>query len=100
MPGGTEDAAASIGAVDVFVLRRVTGQRFVHLGGSGRGEGWAGIVEVTIDDELSLAEAFQTGKPVSLAHSARDLVFGPYYARAAAIVPVLPDVVVVFGVGE
>ena len=50
MPGSTEDAAASIGAADVFVLRRVTGQRFVHLGGSGRGEGWAGIVEVTIDD--------------------------------------------------
>jgi hypothetical protein len=100
MPGGAEDAAASIGAADVFVLRRVTGQRFVHLGGSGRGEGWAGIVEVSIDDELSLGEAFQTGKPVSLAHADRDLVFGPYYAHAAAIVPVLPDVVVVFGVGE
>jgi hypothetical protein len=100
MPGGTEDAAASIGATDVFVLRRVTGQRFVHLGGSGRGEGWAGIVEVTIEDEKPLAEAFRTGRPVSLAHGARDLVFGPYYACAAAIVPVLPDVVVVFGVSE
>lgn len=100
MPGGTEDAAASIGATDVFVLRRVGGQRFVHLGGSGRGEGWAGIVEVTIDDEKPLAEALRTGKPVSLAHGARDLVFGPYYAAAAAIVPVPPDVVVVFGAGE
>ncbi|HWB22115.1 MAG TPA: hypothetical protein VG652_04450 [Gaiellaceae bacterium] len=100
MPGGTEAAAASIGATDVFVLRRVTGQRFVHLGGSGRGEGWAGIVEVAIDDEKPLARAFETGKPVSLDHGSRDLVFGPYYARAAAIVPVLPDVVVVFGVGE
>jgi hypothetical protein len=78
----------------------VTGQRFVHLGGSGRGGGWAGIVEVTIDDEQPLAEAFTTGKPVTLAHGGRDLIFGPYYARAAAIVPVLPDVVVVFGVGE
>jgi hypothetical protein len=100
MPGGTDDAAASIGAADVFVLRRVSGQRFVHLGGSGRGEGWAGIVEVAIDDEKPLAEALQTGKPVSLDHGARDLIFGPYYARAAAIVPVLPDVVVVFGSGE
>jgi hypothetical protein len=100
MPGSTDAAAASIGAADVFVLRRVTGQRFVHLGGSGRGEGWAGIVEVTIDDEKPLAEALQTGRPVSLAHGTRDLVFGPYYARAAAVVPVLPDVVVVFGVGE
>lgn len=100
MPAGTEEAAASVGAADVFVLRRVSGQRFVHLGGSGRGEGWAGIVEVAIDDEKPLAEALRTGRPVSLAHGARDLVFGPYYARAAAIVPVLPDVVVVFGVGE
>jgi len=100
MSGGAEEAAASIGAADVFVLRRVTGQRFVHLGGSGRGEGWAGIVEVTIDDEKPLAEALQTGRPVSLAHGGHDLVFGPYYARAAAIVPVLPDVVVVFGIGE
>ena len=82
------------------MLRRVTGQRFVHLGGAGRGEGWAGIVEVTLEDEAPLAEALRTGKPVRLQHGGRDLVFGPYYAHAAAIVPVLPDIVVVFGVGE
>ena len=35
-----------VGAADLFVLRRVAGERFVHFGGSGRGEGWAGIVEV------------------------------------------------------
>jgi hypothetical protein len=80
------------------VLRRVAGQRFVHLGGAGRGEGWAGIVEVTLEDEASLSDALRTGKPVRLAHSGRELVFGPYYAHAVAIVPVLPDIVVVFGV--
>jgi len=82
------------------VLRRVSGQRFVQLGGHGRGEGWAGIVEVSLGEEAPLAQALQTGRTVRLAHDDRELVFGPYYARAAAIVPVLPDIVVVFGVGD
>jgi hypothetical protein len=90
-------AAASVGAPDLFVLRRVAGPRFVHFGGSGRGNGWAGLVEIALDDEAPLAKALATGRPVRLEHGGRDLVFGPYYARAAAIVPVPPDVVVVFG---
>ena len=39
-------AAASVGAADLFVLRRVTDSQFVHFGGSGRGAGWAGLIEV------------------------------------------------------
>ncbi len=101
VPSSTaSDLAASVGATDVFVLRRVTGQRFVHLGGAGRGEGWAGIVEVTLEDEAPLSEALRTGRPVRIEHGGRDLVFGPYYAHAAAIVPVVPDIVVVFGATE
>ena len=88
------------GAADVFVLRRVGGQKFVHLAGSGRGAGWAGIVEVSLDDEAALAQALRAESPVRLAHGGRDLVFGPYYARAAAIVPVPPDIVVVFGAAD
>ncbi len=91
-------AAASVGACDLFVLRRVTGNRFVHFGGSGRGAGWAGLIEVTSDDEVSLGAALATRTPVRLAHGGgRELVFGPYYAQAAAVVPVTNDVVVVFG---
>jgi hypothetical protein len=90
-------AAASVGARDLFVLRRVTGNRFVHFGGSGRGAGWAGLIEVTSDDEASLGEALTTRSAVRVAHGDRELVFGPYYARAAAFVPVTNDVVVVFG---
>jgi hypothetical protein len=90
-------AAAAVGATDLFVLRRVSGNRFVHFGGSGRGSGWAGLIEVTTDDETSLGDALATRRPVRLAHGGKDLVFGPYYARAAAFVPVTPDVVVVFG---
>ena len=43
-------AAASVGATDLFVLRRVTGERFVHFGGAGRGAGWAGLIEVGMHD--------------------------------------------------
>jgi len=90
-------AAASVGASDLFVLRRVTGNRFVHFGGSGRGAGWAGLIEVSTDEETALSEALSTRRPVRVAHGGKELVFGPYYARAAAFVPVTNDVVVVFG---
>jgi hypothetical protein len=90
-------AAASVGATDLFVLRRVGGNRFVHFGGSGRGSGWAGLIEVETDDETSLDESLQARRPVRLTHGARELVFGPYYSRAAAFVPVSNDLVVVFG---
>jgi hypothetical protein len=93
----SDAAAASVGASDLFVLRRLSGNRFVHFGGSGRGSGWAGLVEVTTDEELPLHDALSTRKPVRLAHGGKDLVFGPYYAHAAAFVPVTNDVVVVFG---
>jgi hypothetical protein len=90
-------AAASVGARDLFVLRRVTGNQFVHFGGSGRGAGWAGLIEVSADEEVSLDEALTTRSTVRLAHGGKELVFGPYYAHAAAFVPVTNDVVVVFG---
>jgi hypothetical protein len=90
-------AAASVGASDLFVLRRVSGNRFVHFGGSGRGSGWAGLIEVSADEQGSLRDALVTRWPVRLAHGGKELVFGPYYARAAAFVPVTNDVVVVFG---
>jgi len=90
-------AAASVGAADLFVLRRVTGNRFVHFGGSGRGAGWAGLVEVSTDDEAGLSESLRTRKPVRVANGTAELVFGPYYAKAAAFAPVSNDIVVVFG---
>jgi hypothetical protein len=93
----SDAAAASVGASDLFVLRRVTGTRFVHFGGSGRGAGWAGLIEVSADEEAALAEALRTRRPVRVDHGGKELVFGPYYARAAAFVPVTNDVVVVFG---
>jgi hypothetical protein len=100
-PAARVDAAAdSVGARDLFVLRRVAASRFVHLGGSGRGAGWAGLVEVSADEEASLRESLRTRTPVRVADPARTLVFGPYYARAAVFVPLSNDVVVVFGADD
>jgi len=83
---------------DVFVLRRVAPGRFVHLGGKGRGEGWAGIVEATTEEDASVAEALKTDKPVRVGWSSEPArVFGPYYAREAAIVPLTQDTIVVIG---
>ncbi|HZQ81080.1 MAG TPA: hypothetical protein VFB25_03775 [Gaiellaceae bacterium] len=90
-------AAASVGAADLFVLRRVRDDRFVHFGGSGRGAGWAGLIEITSDESEELGRSLQTRTPVRVAHGGKELVFGPYYARAASFVPVTNDVVVVFG---
>jgi hypothetical protein len=90
-------AAASVGACDLFVLRRVAENRFVHFGGTGRGAGWAGLVEVAPDEERSVSAALSSRAPVRLTHGGKGLVFGPYYAHAAALVPVTSDVVVVFG---
>ncbi len=90
-------AAASVGARDLFVLRRVSGNRFVHFGGSGRGSGWAGLIEVDADEVTSLRDALAARYPVRDAGGGTRLVFGPYYAQASAFVPVDNDVVVVFG---
>ncbi len=57
-------------------------------------------MEVSLDDEAPLAEALRTERPVRVDHDGRELVFGPYYARGAAIVPVVPDLVVVFGAAD
>ena len=84
-------------APDVFVLRRVSPGRFVHLGGAGRGEGWAGIVEATLQDDALFAEALRKERTVRIEREGGERIFGPYYARSAAIVPITHDAVVVFG---
>jgi hypothetical protein len=86
-----------VGACDLFVLRRVKDDQFVHFGGSGRGAGWAGLVAVEPTESDAFAQSLSTRAPVRLSHTDKQLVFGPYYASAAAFVAVTNDVVVVFG---
>ena len=84
-------------ADDVFVMRRVAPGRFVHLGGKGRGEGWAGIVEATVEEDAAVARALRSDKPVRIGSAEGERVFGPYYALEAAIVPLSQDTIVVLG---
>jgi len=84
-------------APDVFVLRRVSPGRFVHYGGVGRGEGWAGIVEASLEEDVAFAAALKSERPVRIDRESRERIFGPYYAQSAAIVPLTHDAVVVFG---
>jgi diguanylate cyclase (GGDEF)-like protein len=86
------EVAAAAGVDDLFVLRRIAQGRFAHVGGVGRGGGWAGIVEV---DESELPPA---DRPLVHCGTQEPChVFGPYWARWALTVRLSDDVVVVFG---
>lgn len=91
------DAAASIEAGDVFVFRRVADNRFAHLGGRGRGVGWAGIVELDLDDEPAARAALDAGRTRWASTRGTSRMFGPYHAEVAVFVPVTDDLLVVFG---
>jgi diguanylate cyclase (GGDEF)-like protein len=93
-------AAAAVGATDLFVFRRITGDRFVHVGGAGRGEGWAGNVDLILADEESAAAAIAAGTPSFVRGAEPVRVFGPYYQREAVFIPLSADLLVVFGSNE
>jgi len=85
-----------IKASDIFVFRRVANARFVHVGGLGRGESWAGDIELDADTD-PLASQVRVERPVRIRHQETQHVFGPYYAVAAAAVRLSHDVLVIFG---
>jgi diguanylate cyclase (GGDEF)-like protein len=100
-PASAEEIAAAAGADDLLVFRRVTDGRFAHLGGSGRGTGWAGIVEVGVDDDEPLLEAVLGGDPVLRRTETEPWhVVGPYYTSSVAAIRVSHDVFVIFGAKE
>jgi diguanylate cyclase (GGDEF)-like protein len=87
----------AVGAEDLFVFRRVTGGIYSHLGGVGRGAGWAGNIEVDSDEEHHLRSAIEAGRCVSIELESTGRIVGPYYGRSAVIVPCGDDALVVFG---
>ena len=91
------DLARAAGANDLFVFRRIADRRFAHVGGVGRGVGWAGIVEIGIEEEPFLEAALAGDSVVRRSDGEPRHVLGPYYTRSVAIVPVSPDVFVLFG---
>ncbi|MGH2948851.1 MAG: GGDEF domain-containing protein [Solirubrobacteraceae bacterium] len=98
-PGTLEAVAASLGVEDVLVFRRVHDDRYAHLGGLGRGVGWAGIVEFSLAEEPLARAAVEDAAPVRASGARPVRVIGPYYAAEATLVALPPDGLVVFGPG-
>jgi diguanylate cyclase (GGDEF)-like protein len=95
-----ERVAAAAGAADLFLFRKIGDGRFAHIGGAGRGEGWAGIVEVGIGEEPFLCDALAADGVTRRSRDEPWRVFGPYYARSVAVSPASKDAFVVFGSSE
>jgi diguanylate cyclase (GGDEF)-like protein len=64
-------------------------------GGTGRGAGWAGIVEVDLVDEPTLSRAAAGGRVTRVEETAPVRVVGPYWSAHAALVHVGEHVVVI-----
>lgn len=88
--------ARALNAGDVLVVEREIGVLRV-AGGHGRGAGWAGIVEVALDDEPAAAEAITLERVVRRSSSDPERIIGPYWSRRAALVPVGESHLAVFG---
>ena len=96
-----EDALAAIaralGADDVLIFRRVCGEVFSHVGGFGRGHGWAGNIELDAATEPRLLASVRDQVTRCFALPATGRIVGPYFGRSALVAPCGPDTVVVFG---
>jgi diguanylate cyclase (GGDEF)-like protein len=81
---------------DVLVFEQ-TERGFTLIGGRGRGEGWAGNVEIASDEQNLVRKAWGVGMPVRMSSRRAQQVVGPYHARHAIAVPVGDRHVVVLG---
>src|SRR5437773_2672294 len=91
------EAAVAVGAGDVFVFRRVTAERFVHVGGFGQGESWSGNVDLIPAEDARARKSITSGSIVLVAADEPVQIFGPYYRHSAVFVPLSPDLLVVLG---
>lgn len=89
--------ASELGAEDLFVFSKVIKSHYSHLGGVGRGAGWAGNVELDSREERHLRAALRSGTPTPVVLKRTGRIVGPYYGRSAMIVPCADETVVVFG---
>jgi diguanylate cyclase (GGDEF)-like protein len=86
-------------AKDTFVFE-ISPTGLSLIGGSGRGEGWSGIVELTLADEPIAAGVHGSSRPARLDSDEPVRVIGPYWAKHAVLVPVGGEHLVVFGSEE
>ena len=88
------ETAARTGARDLFVLRRVSDNRFFNVAGVGRGEGWAGNISIDATAEPWLSSVLEEGM-ASRRSGLPFRAFGPYWATEV-VGAIAGDVVVVF----
>ncbi|MBV9473863.1 MAG: diguanylate cyclase [Solirubrobacterales bacterium] len=91
------ELAEELGAEDLFVFRKIAGTVYSHLGGIGRGAGWAGNIELDSGQERHFRAAIQGDAPLRVSLESAGRIVGPYYGRSAVIVPCGEETVVVFG---
>jgi len=90
------DAVAFTLPEDVLVFRAA--DRTVRLiGGRGRGNGWADLVEFPMDDEPIIRKAWQSGVLLRLDAAEPVRIVGPYWAAHVVAAPVGREHLVVFG---
>lgn len=101
-PGGATSEEASHGAASapatdtlIFLVAPTT---LSLVGGSGRGAGWMGIVDLPIDGEPIAAKVLGSSRPFRMDAEAEPArIVGPYWASHALLVPVGGEHLVVFG---
>jgi diguanylate cyclase (GGDEF)-like protein len=92
---GVRDVATALGVSDILVFGVEDG-RAVLRGGAGRGAGWAGLVEVELADEPTLAAAIGQRGVTRISGGASTRIAGPYWSPHAALAHA-GDHLVVFG---
>jgi diguanylate cyclase (GGDEF)-like protein len=97
LSGELTEIALEIGARDLFVFRKVAAGLYSHLGGVGRGAGWAGNIELDSREEHHVGAALRRGEPVRVEFERTGRIVGPYWGRSAVVVPCDEETVVVFG---
>lgn len=66
------------------------------VGGTGRGAGWMGIVDLPIASEPLAARVLRSSRPTRIDVAEAVRIVGPYWARNAVLVPVGAENLVVF----
>ena len=79
------------------LIFRVTPAGLSLVGGSGRGAGWMGIVDLPLESEPLAARVLRSSRSARLETAEAARVIGPYWATHALVVPVGTEHLVVFG---
>lgn len=90
--------AAELGVVDALIFRRVGQATWAHVGGLGRGQSWAGIIEINAHDDPLASQILSSSEQICRHNHPEPMrVLGPYYAASSAVIRLTADVIVVLG---